>query len=58
LTIVFRSYIAIVCIAVSAVSFLLEDLLVDIMIVDKVVGCSKYNEPSILIIEQGSCLLA
>jgi hypothetical protein len=36
----------------------LEDLVVDIIIVDKAVGCSKYNEPSIPIIEQGFCLLA
>jgi hypothetical protein len=46
-----------VCIVI-AVSFLLEDLLVDIVIIDKVVGCLKYNEPSFLIVLQGTCLLA
>jgi hypothetical protein len=46
---VFRSCITIACIAISAVSFLLEDLLVDIMIIDRIVGCSKYNKPLFLI---------
>jgi hypothetical protein len=46
------------CIVTSTISFLLEGPLVNIMIIDRVVGCSKYNKPLILITEQGSCLLA
>jgi hypothetical protein len=45
LTIVLRFYTAIVYITVSATFFLLEDPLVDIVIIDKIIGYSKYNEP-------------
>jgi hypothetical protein len=60
LTIILRSCIVITSIttSVSIVSFLLIDPLADIMIVDRVVGYSKYNEPLILITEQGLCLFA
>jgi hypothetical protein len=49
---VFRSYIVIACITTGAsiASFLLIDPLADIMIIDRVVGCSKYNEPLFLIV--------
>jgi hypothetical protein len=36
----------------------LEDPEVDIIIIDKVVGCLKYNEPLFPIAQQGTCLLA
>jgi hypothetical protein len=45
-------------IIIGAVSFLLEDPFTDIMIVDRAVGCSKYNELSIPITQQGPDLLA
>jgi hypothetical protein len=44
LTIVFRSCIIIACIIISTVFFLLEDPSVDIIIIDRAVGYSKYNE--------------
>jgi hypothetical protein len=42
----FRSYTVIACITASAsiASFLLIDPLADIVIIDRAVGCSKYNE--------------
>jgi hypothetical protein len=39
-----RSCTAIACIAAGAASFPLEDPLVDIIIIDRAVGCLKYNE--------------
>jgi hypothetical protein len=50
LTIVFRSCIAIVCSTISAISFPLKDPLVNIIIVDKIIRCSKYNKPFVFYI--------
>jgi hypothetical protein len=49
---VLRFCIVIVCITTSAsiASFLLINLLADIIIIDKIVGYSKYNEPSFLLV--------
>jgi hypothetical protein len=35
---------------ITATFFPLEDLLVNILIIDKAIGCLKYNEPLVLII--------
>jgi hypothetical protein len=49
-----RSYTAIAWINISITSLLLVNPLDNIIIIDRIVGYSKYNKPSIPITQQGS----